>query len=401
MKYTLKYKLGQLKFDIKIQLEDILRLSPTGEDNDETRLADRSRDINEIIGKLYLKPSESKKKKSSNDEKDKQKSKYDKNKMKDILTEDELEVMEKYVFSFESGNNKLFKEYWEGRKKTEIPLITTIFFRCLLRIKDTYRDDLDKLWEDCNLITEELKESIYRSQDEAMGFIRFKVEEIIEEEKNRLGESINNKYKSNKKIKELQNASIDNIVNELIMDDDSNNNKIYSKMIIISESFLKIIEYRRQLLLDNQIATDNLMEEIIKLYNILPKESRYDATYKNLRKLKADIEFKIQEIDSYMDIYKREAKKRCKKINEYKKEEERLRESGCKKKLEEVREKRIKAEVEEADILNKQMKRKMDTYIAMSLKKMDLEIEEMDMKKYEDDNITNSINKFIEDINSK
>lgn len=111
MKYTLKYGLGQLKFDIKIQLEDILRLSSTGEDNDETRLADRSRDINEIIGKLYLKPSESKKKKSSNDEKNKQKSKYDKNKMKDILTEDELEIMEKYVFSFESGNNKLFKEY--------------------------------------------------------------------------------------------------------------------------------------------------------------------------------------------------------------------------------------------------------------------------------------------------
>ena len=176
MKYTLKYGLGQLKFDIKIQLEDILRLSSTGEDNDETRLAERSRDINDIIGTLYLKPSETKKKKSSNDEKDKQKSKYDKNKMKDILTEDELEVMEKYVFSFESGNNKLFKEYWEGRKKTEIPLITTIFFRCLLRIKDTYRDDLGKLWEDWNLITEELNESIYRSQDEAMGFIRFKVE---------------------------------------------------------------------------------------------------------------------------------------------------------------------------------------------------------------------------------
>lgn len=57
MKYTLKYGLGQLKFDIKIQLEDILRLSSTGEDNDETRLAERSRDINDIIGTLYLKPS--------------------------------------------------------------------------------------------------------------------------------------------------------------------------------------------------------------------------------------------------------------------------------------------------------------------------------------------------------
>lgn len=396
MKYTLKYGLGQLKFDIKIQLEDILRLSSTGEDNDETRLAERSRDINDIIGTLYLKPSEIKKKKSSNDEKDKQKSKYDKNKMKDILTEDELEVMEKYVFSFESGNNKLFKEYWEGRKKTEIPLITTIFFRCLLRIKDTYRDDLGKLWEDWNLITEELNESIYRSQDEAMGFIRFKVEEIIEKEKNRLGESINNKYKSNKKIKELQNASIDNIVNELIMADDSNNNKIYSKMIIISESFLKIIEYRRQILLDNQIATDNLMEEIIKLYNILPKESRYDATYKNLRKLKADIEFKIQEIDSYMDIYKREAIKSCKVVNEYKNKEEKLKKAGKIEEAEKIAEKCIDVETQ----FNKKMRRKMDTYTDMSLKRMDLEIEKMDMKKYEDDNIMNSMIKLIKDINS-
>lgn len=127
MKYTLKYGLGQLKFDIKIQLEDILRLSSTGEDNDETRLAERSSEINDIIGKLYLRPSETKKKKSNDDGKKKYKSKYDKNRIKDILTEDELKVMEQYVFSFESGNNKLFKEYWADRKKTEIPLITTIF----------------------------------------------------------------------------------------------------------------------------------------------------------------------------------------------------------------------------------------------------------------------------------
>ena len=170
MKYTLKYGLGQLKFDIKIQLEDILRLSSTGEDNDETRLAERSSEINDIIGKLYLRPSETKKKKSNDDGKKKYKSKYDKNRIKDILTEDELKVMEQYVFSFESGNNKLFKEYWADRKKTEIPLITTIFFRCILRIKDTYRGSLDKLWEDWNLITEEFNESIYKSQDEINGY---------------------------------------------------------------------------------------------------------------------------------------------------------------------------------------------------------------------------------------
>lgn len=62
MKYTLKYGLGQLKFDVKIRLKDILRLSSTGEDNDEVRLAERSREINDIIGKLYLRPSETKKK---------------------------------------------------------------------------------------------------------------------------------------------------------------------------------------------------------------------------------------------------------------------------------------------------------------------------------------------------
>ena len=84
MKYTLKYGLGQLKFDIKIQLEDILRLSSTGEDNDETRLAERSSEINDIIGKLYLRPSETKKKKSNDDGKKKYKSKYDKNRIKDI-----------------------------------------------------------------------------------------------------------------------------------------------------------------------------------------------------------------------------------------------------------------------------------------------------------------------------
>lgn len=395
MEYKLKYTLGQLKFNIKIQLEDILRLSSTGDDNDETRLAERSREINDIIGKLYLKPSETKKKKS--------KSKYDKNRIKDILKEDELKTMEKYVFSFEAGNNKLFKEYWEKRKKTEIPVITAIFFRCMLRIKYKYRDDLSKLWEDWSLITEEFNNNIYTSQDEVIGFIKLEVEKKIEKEKEKLGKSINNKYKSNRKIKELSSVSIDEIVKNLINNDDPNNDEEnrYLNIGMIRDSFFKIIEYRSKVSLSNQVATDNLMKEIINLYNILPKESRYDATYKNLRNLKESIEFKIKEIENYKKIYEREAKKRCKKINEYKKEEERLRESGCKKKLEEVREKRIKAEVEEADILNKQMKRKMDTYIAMSFKKMDLEIEEMDMKKYEDDNITNSINKFIEDINSK
>ena len=400
MKYTLKYGLGQLKFDIKIQLEDILRLSSTGEDNDETRLAERSRDINDIIGTLYLKPSETKKKKSSNDEKKKNKpeSKYDKNKMKDILTEDELKVMEKYVFSFEAGNNKLFKEYWEGRKKTEIPLITAIFFRCILRIKYNYKDDLDKLWEDWNLITELFNESIYTSKDEAIGFIRFKVEQRIEKEKERLWDSINNKYKSNKKIMDLQNTSIDNIVNELIIADDPNNNEknIYLNMIIIRDSFFKIIEYRRKLLLNNQIKTDELMEEIIKLYNILPKESRYDATYKNLRKLKADIEFKIQEIDSYMNIYKREAIKSCKVVNEYKNKEEKLKKDGNREEAEEIAEKCIDVETQ----FNKKMRRKMDTYTDMSLKRRDLEIEKMDMKKYNDDNIMNSMIKLIKDINS-
>ena len=400
MKYTLKYGLGQLKFDIKIQLEDILRLSSTGEDNDETRLAERSRDINDIIGTLYLKPSETKKKKSSNDEKkkNKPKSKYDRNKIKDILTEDELKVMEQYVFSFEAGNNKLFKEYWEGRKKTEIPLITAIFFRCILRIKYNYKYDLDKLWEDWNLITESFNESIYTSKDEAIGFIRFKVEQRIEKEKERLGESINNKYKSNKKIMDLQNTSIDNIVNELIIADDPNNNEknIYLNMIIIRDSLFKIIEYRRKLLLNNQIKTDELMEEIIKLYNILPKESRYDATYKNLRKLKADIEFKIQEIDSYMNIYKREAIKSCKVVNEYKNKEEKLKKDGKREEAEEIAEKCIDVETQ----FNKKMRRKMDTYTDMSLKRMDLEIEKMDMKKYNDDNIMNSMIKLIKDINS-
>lgn len=236
-----------------------------------------------------------------------------------------------------------------------------------------------------------------------IGFIKLEVEKKIEKEKERLGKSINNKYKSNKKIKELSSISIDEIVKELIENDDPNNNEKnrYLNMIMIRDSFFKIIEYRSKVSLSNQIATDNLMEEIIKLYNILPKESRYDATYKNLRNLKEYIEFKIKEIENYKKIYEREAKKRCKKINEYKKEEERLRDAGHKKKLEEIREKRIKAEIEETDILNKQMKRKMDMYIAMSLKKMDLEIEEMDMKKYKDDNIINSINKLVEDLNSK
>lgn len=325
MKYKLNYTLGQLKFDIKIQLEDILRLRSTGEDNDETRLAERSREINDIIGKLYLKPSETKKKKS--------KSKYDKNRIKDILKEDELKTMEKYIFSFEAGNNKLFKAYWGNRKKTEIPVITAIFFRCMLRIKYKYRDDLSKLWEDWSLITEEFNNNIYISQDEVIGFIKLEVEKKIEKEKERLGKSINNKYKRNKKIKELSSISIDEIVKELIENDDPNNNEKnrYLNMIMIRDSFFKIIEYRSKVSLSNQIATDNLMEEIIKLYNILPKESRYDATYKNLRNLKESIEFKIKEIENYKKIYEREAKKRCKKINEYKKEEERLRDAGHKK----------------------------------------------------------------------
>ncbi|EGT3903861.1 hypothetical protein ERM42_16080, partial [Clostridioides difficile] len=141
--------------------------------------------------------------------------------------------MEKYVFSFESGNNKLFKEYWKDRKKTDIPLITTIFFRTMLRLKDTYRHDLYNLWEDCNLTTEEFKENIYKSQNESIGFIKFKVEKMIEEEKERLGKSINNKYKSNRKITELQNIDIDNIVKELIISDNPENKEIYQKMIII------------------------------------------------------------------------------------------------------------------------------------------------------------------------
>ena len=167
-------------------------------------------------------------------------------------------------------------------------------------------------------------------------------------------------------------------------------------MIIIRDSLFKIIEYRRKLLLNNQIKTDELMEEIIKLYNILPKESRYDATYKNLRKLKADIEFKIQEIDSYMNIYKREAIKSCKVVNEYKNKEEKLKKDGNREEAEEIAEKCIDVETQ----FNKKMRRKMDTYTDMSLKRMDLEIEKMDMKKYNDDNIMNSMIKLIKDINS-
>ncbi|AXU84320.1 Uncharacterised protein [Clostridioides difficile] len=269
-----------------------------------------------------------KKSNSYEESKNKSKSKYDRDKIKDILEEDELNVMEKYVFSFESGNNKLFKEYWKDRKKTDIPLITTIFFRTMLRLKDTYRHDLYNLWEDCNLTTEEFKENIYKSQNESIGFIKFKVEKMIEEEKERLGKSINNKYKSNRKITELQNIDIDNIVKELIISDNPENKEIYQKMIIITKSFFKIIEYRRKLSLSNQTVTDNLMEEVKKLYNTLPKESRYDAAYKNLRKLKEDIEFKIKEIDNYKEIYKREVIKNCKLVSEYKKKEEKLKKSG-------------------------------------------------------------------------
>ena len=195
---------------------------------------------------------------------------------------------------------------------------------------------------------------------------------------------------------QLQNSSIDSIVNDLIISDDPNNNEIYSKIIIITDSLFKIIEYRRNLRLSNQIATDKLMEEIIKLYNILPRESRYDATYKNLRKLKEDIEFKIKEIDGYMDTYRREAIKNCKIVNEYKEKEDKLRKSGYIEEAQEIAEKCIDVETQ----FNKNMRKNMDIYTDMSLKRMDLEIEEMDMKKYEDDNIMNSMIKLIEDINS-
>ena len=103
---------------------------------------------------------------------------------------------------------------------------------------------------------------------------------------------------------------------------------------------------RKLLRLSNQIATDELMEEIIKLYNILPRESRYDATYKNLRKLKADIEFKIQEIDGYMDTYRREAIKSCKVVNEYKEKEEKLRKAGNREEAQEIAEKCIDVETQ-------------------------------------------------------
>ncbi len=62
---------------------------------------------------------------------------------------------------------------------------------------------------------------------------------MIEEEKERLGKSINNKYKSNRKITELQNIDIDNIVKELIISDNPENKEIYQKMIIITKSFLR------------------------------------------------------------------------------------------------------------------------------------------------------------------
>ncbi len=44
--------------------------------------------------------------------------------------------------------------------------------------------------------------------------------------------------------------------------------------------------------------------------------------------------------------------------------------------------------------------RKKWIYIDMYIRRKDLEIEEMDMKKYEDDNITNSMIKLAEEINS-
>ncbi|MDV5131964.1 hypothetical protein R2833_10155 [Clostridioides difficile] len=48
---------------------------------------------------------------------------------------------------------------------------------------------------------------------------------------------------------------------------------------------------------------------------------------------------------------------------------------------------------------NESMRKKW-IYIDMYIRRKDLEIEEMDMKKYEDDNITNSMIKLAEEINS-
>ncbi|HAU4950910.1 TPA: hypothetical protein JDY61_13030, partial [Clostridioides difficile] len=200
---------------------------------------------------------------------------------------------------------------------------------------------------------------------------------------------------SNRKITELQNIDIDNIVKELIISDNPENKEIYQKMIIITKSFFKIIEYRRKLSLSNQTATDNLMEEVKKLYNTLPKESRYDAAYKNLRKLKEDIEFKIKEIDNYKEIYKREVIKNCKLVSEYKKKEEKLKKSGYIEESEKMAKKYIDIERQ----FNESMRKKW-IYIDMYIRRKDLEIEEMDMKKYEDDNITNSMIKLAEEINS-
>lgn len=392
MKYKINYGSGKLPLDIDIKLSEILTISPSGNDTDKTRVAERSRDIDAIIENLYLKPSE-----NNNTKKVEKTSKYDREEMKKILTDEELEVMERYVFSFREGNKKLFKEYWDGRKKENTPLITVIFLRCMLKIKKNHKGDLFNLWRDVNLMVEEFDENLYTSKDDAIGFLKFKVNNRREEEKERLGKSINNKYKSNRKIRDLSSISIDDIIKELIIADDPNNGEnMYSNIIIMRDSLFKIIEYRRNLRLSNQIATDKLMEEIIKLYNILPRESRYDATYKNLRKLKEDIEFKIKEIDGYMDTYRREAIKNCKIVNEYKKKEDKLRKSGYTEEAQEIAEKCIDVETQ----FNKNMRKNMDIYTDMSLKRMDLEIEEMDMKKYEDDNIMNSMIKLIEDINS-
>lgn len=350
MKYKLDYDIGKLTINFQIKFIDILEMSTKQCKGDNLPLGERSRDLQTIINKLDI----------QNKEK--------------ILDKEEINLIEKYIYSFKIKNNEMLEKYWGKRSKNDLPYITALMLRSILRIKSEY--NVESFWENDDLIIEELNNSLNKSNEEFDLFFKYKINEVIESEKLKLGKKKNNETKNNMKINKLASIDINLIKEKILLKDDINNGKQLDLTLFkLVQILFKILYKIREEAIHKQYITDKLLESIIQMYNDLPKEERYNAVYKSLNSLKRRLEDVTKDIENYKNIYNETVKKQEELINKGKIT-------------------KSKAHINVVNLTNKQI----NSYVEMNLNKIDRKIENLQTEKCISKNKKILINKLLDDI---
>lgn len=350
MKYKLDYGIGKLTINFQIKFIDILEMSTKQCKGENSLLGERARDLQAIIDKLDI----------QNKEK--------------ILDKEDINLIEKYIYSFKTKNNEMLKKYWGKRSKNDLPYITGLILRSILRIK--YEYNVENFWQNDDLIIEELNNSLNKSNEEFDLFLKYKINEIIEFEKLNLGKKRNNEIKNNMKINKLASIDINWIKENILLQDDINNgNQLDLILFKLVQILFKILYQIREEATQKQCITDRLLESIIQMYNDLPKEERYNAVYKNLNSLKRRLEDVTKDIENYKNIHNKTVKKQEELINKGKIT-------------------KSKAHINVVNLTNKQI----NSYVEMNLNKIDRKIENLQTEKYISKNKKILINKLLHDI---